>query len=44
LADKPSIKDVILFPTLKPEEADDVTKKMYPQVKFPERSKKDDPK
>ena len=34
LANKPAIKDVIMFPTLKPEVADDNTKNMYPHVKF----------
>lgn len=34
LANKPAIKDVIMFPTLKPEEHDETTKNMYPNVKF----------
>jgi lysyl-tRNA synthetase class 2 len=34
LADKPAIKDVIMFPTLRPEDVDEATKKMYPEVKF----------
>ena len=34
LADKPAIKDVIMFPTLRPEDVDEATKRMYPEVKF----------
>lgn len=33
LANKPAIKDVIMFPTLKPEDVDDTIKKMYPNIK-----------
>jgi lysyl-tRNA synthetase class 2 len=34
LANKPAIKDVIMFPTLRPEDVDEATKRMYPEVKF----------
>jgi len=34
LANRPAIKDVIMFPTLKPEEHDETTKNMYPNVRF----------
>lgn len=34
LANKPAIKDVIMFPTLKPEEIDENTKNIYPTIKF----------
>jgi len=34
LANKPAIKDVIVFPTLKPEEHDEIVKNMYPSIKF----------
>lgn len=39
LANRPAIKDVIMFPTLKAEELDDATRKMYPDVNFGSKSK-----
>lgn len=34
LANRPAIKDIIMFPTLRPENVDEVTKTIYPNVKF----------
>jgi len=39
LANKPAIKDVIMFPTLKPEEHDENTKSIYPQARNKTRKK-----
>ncbi len=39
LADRPAIKDVIMFPTLRPEGPDETTRKIYSEVKFNESKK-----
>ncbi len=42
LANRPAIKDVIMFPTLRPESVDESTKSIYPNVEFdlPKKEKK----
>jgi lysyl-tRNA synthetase class 2 len=40
LANRPAIKDVIMFPTLRPEEVDEATRSIYPDVKFDTLKKK----
>lgn len=40
LANRPAIKDVIMFPTLRPEKVDEATKALYPDVKFDSEKKR----